>query len=501
MANQTIVNIDGLMAAAGHTGDHTIDTIGSPYNLAAASVPADLDITGLWNSLTPIDGDIVIDCTGFDINFNADFTIGDPTGTYSITMSVSKNDIGVNATTSAITGNMHNVIVTDNVGNGISFEAGAVYEGSVLNCYDCLCLDNGLDGFNIHATGGTGVSTMNLYNCESDGHDATDTSDGATAHEFTVLNIHGGSYHDNTHGVHSVNNSTTNLFGNTGYGPVLFDDNLNVGDTLGYGIRIDGGSTFLNTSGKIICTGNHVGARIAGNAIADIAAGLSISGSILYDLNLRETSKTVIDGAEIAPSATNAASVYTENTSNLTIDNSTLDGTDLSSGSGEELVLLDSSGKINLSYNQFKEVTSRSAIYARVTGTTGTIQHNTFYNNGIHYRLGGASSLIEFIDNILSTATTAAIFNPSVSYDAITAHHNLFHANTSNLSGAGTIVSPDIIYTGTLDSLLIDAPNGNFSLPSGSPAIETASDGTNIGYWQGKGHGFTSPFKYITYLK
>lgn len=135
-------------------------------------------------------------------------------------------------------------------------------------------------------------------------------------------------------------------------------------------------------------------------------------------------------------------------------------------------------------------------------GATGsTFNHNTFYNAGAGSVLTFAprSSNLNnvFTNNIVDGGGTMygfdcqSVANCSATY--YTADYNLFFNRNgaanfgtfgSTLTALKSTMSPDDANSIEGNPALTDPANHNVSLQNGSPAINAASDGTNIGSWQ-----------------
>ena len=114
------------------------------------------------------------------------------------------------------------------------------------------------DGFGFHnPTGGTGISK--LFNCNGsyngDGLSG-ESSQGASTHEYSRMEIYGGQYNWNTSGgMVSINNSFVKLDGTTEWGSIMMDHNLRNGYASAP-ISHGGCGWVQNCTGEVISNGN-----------------------------------------------------------------------------------------------------------------------------------------------------------------------------------------------------------------------------------------------------
>ncbi|MFA7173409.1 MAG: right-handed parallel beta-helix repeat-containing protein [Kiritimatiellia bacterium] len=122
---------------------------------------------------------------------------------------------------------------------------------------------------------------------------------------------------------------------------------------------------------------------------------------------------------------------------------------------------------------------------------TSTIIHNTitysttastsgYYGSGIAVKAGFAEGVIK--DNIIVSCKKGIYFRDSPPPPTVTLdYNNVWDNPLGNYVNGFTPGANDI----SADPLFIDAPNGDLRLGLGSPALNAASDGLNIGAWQG----------------
>lgn len=150
-------------------------------------------------------------------------------------------------------------------------------------------------------------------------------------------------------------------------------------------------------------------------------------------------------------------------------------------------------------YNTFWASSSAYVAFFGDAPAGNMINHNTFYNAGSGSVLSLAfrnASVDTFINNIFSYNGSAVYGYDGWAFSRYVGNNNLFQnrggsvsfgAFGSSLSAWQANAAPDDANSIEANPLFVNAGALNFSLQNGSPAIGTASDGTNIGAAQAGG--------------
>ena len=218
--------------------------------------------------------------------------------------------------------------------------------------------------------------------------------------------------------------------------------------------RIEPNAEFLLKGLNISTTGEHIIRTTAGGdfsvTIEDCSFDQSASSGRAYYLSSGQTIK------------------------DLTIKNCIFDGSSVEAGA--VYVYGKVSGKVSISNSTFTNHSGAGAVYIK-EATNATIDHCTFYNNGVR----PIKSENDKNEVIVSNCVVANPSNEGAEYCISIYRGTVGYCVYYNTKAPRSNSSVDLIENTEADPQFIDPANGNFNFRSTSPLVGKATDETNIG--------------------
>ncbi|KAF0132994.1 MAG: APHP domain-containing protein [Candidatus Saganbacteria bacterium] len=245
------------------------------------------------------------------------------------------------------------------------------------------------------------------------------------------------------------------------------------------------GCTFSNGKAgyNLLIRGSNT--TINGCSITNTAAGafnIFVNGS-LSGINI--TNSTII-----ASSTSDKIGIWKEGGTNLTVTNCTIEGNASGYDSGGNGLLSASGGTVNVTSCEVRGF--YNGMYLNVESST--VNHCTITNFGRGiYRLGGAVTVNNSI--IVSDGRLNVVVAGTGIDGSTTSNYNCVWGNTTNYANGASAGANDV----NTCPRFVDFANDDYRLYSGSPALSSAIDGSDMGMWQGDGVA-GDPYASIKYV-